>query len=75
MLFRVAVVEDEETDAALLRKYLCKFAEDEKIRVETNVFTDGMAFLEAYKNEYDLVLMDIEMPMYNAMDPKSWTKK
>lgn len=68
-MLRVAIVEDSAGDRIRLRSYLEKFSGecDETIRITE--FFDGTSFLESYQSDYDLILLDIEMPhLINGME-------
>lgn len=67
-MIRVAIVEDEEKAAELLRKYFAKLKQEQDVDYELQVFADAVSFLEQYRGDQDLVMMDIEMPGINGME-------
>ncbi len=71
-MYRIAVVEDDREIAGLIEEYVRRYADEHGIAAETVCFANGMEFLERYRANYDLVFMDIEMPV---MDGISTIKK
>lgn len=61
-MYRIAIVEDTQSDAELLGTYLSCYAKERGIELKRTMFTDGDAFLTNYGTGFDIVLMDIEMP-------------
>ena len=58
---RVAVVEDEEEQQALLLSMLSRYGKEHLCRIETVSYHSGDDFLEA-GDRFDLILLDIQMP-------------
>lgn len=67
-MLRVAIVEDSPDDQARLNGYLEKFSGEWGETCRVTAFSDGASFLEAYQPDYDLILLDIEMPRLNGME-------
>ena len=67
-MYRIAIVEDERNFIEELQVYLEQYAQEEKQEFEISVFRDGAEILENYKPNYDLILLDVEMPKVNGMD-------
>ena len=67
-MYRIAIVEDEKEFRDQLYDYLRKYEEENTLSFRISVFEDGADILENYRNEYDLILLDIEMPKMNGMD-------
>ena len=67
-MYHIAIVEDEKDFSALLVDYLKQYEEERKMECKVSVFNDAESILKNYKKEYDLILMDIEMPGINGMD-------
>ncbi len=68
MLVRVALVEDEKAAADALQASLLRYGTEHDIRFDIRVFPNAMIFLEPYTADYDVVFMDIQMPLMNGMD-------
>lgn len=67
-MIRIAIIEDNFADAELLIRHIEKFSKEESVEMSYRYFKDGMQFLEAFKQDYDAVLLDIEMPVMNGME-------
>jgi DNA-binding LytR/AlgR family response regulator len=63
----VAIAEDEPTCAEQLRQYLNRFGAEENVQFEIETFSDGLELLEHYRPDWDVLLMDIEMPNLDGM--------
>ncbi|MBR6281517.1 MAG: response regulator transcription factor, partial [Lachnospiraceae bacterium] len=66
-MFRIAVVEDDAQYAKTIQNYLDRFEQEHKVAFEQTVFTDGDGILQKYESQFDLILMDIEMPLVDGM--------
>lgn len=58
----VAIVEDEPPCQERLVTFLEQFSVEHNVPIQTEVFSDGLHFLEHYCPKYDVILMDIQMP-------------
>ena len=65
---RIAVVEDNDSEAAVLDKYLKKFAEENNLQIDCSRFSDGNEVVREYQCTWDPILLDIEMPLMNGME-------
>ena len=60
---RVLLVEDEETNQAVIQKYLMKFLHEATLAV------DGLEALQFLaEQDFDLILMDIQMPVMDGVE-------
>lgn len=67
-MIRVAIVEDDESCAALLREYLKRYASDNAVQVSSEWFPSGLSIISDYKPDFDIILLDIQMPGINGME-------
>ncbi|MDO5378694.1 MAG: LytTR family DNA-binding domain-containing protein [Clostridia bacterium] len=67
-IYRVAIVEDEAVWSDALQRMLRTFERENGLTIESTVYTSIETFLATYKERYDLVFMDIELPGMNGMD-------
>lgn len=68
MIFRIAIVDDNPSDSARLQGYLAQYQRESDDIFQIKVFDNGLAFLEHYHADYDVILMDVEMPHMSGMD-------
>ncbi|MCR5417169.1 MAG: LytTR family DNA-binding domain-containing protein [Pseudobutyrivibrio sp.] len=64
----IAVVDDVREESILLTGYLTDFEKEFKNDFHITTFESGEIFLERFKGQFDLVLMDIDMPGINGVD-------
>ena len=67
-MLRIAVVEDNGRDAEQLLSLLRRFAQNNNLEIDTVRFENPLLFLVDYKGDYDMVFMDIDMPMMSGME-------
>lgn len=65
---QIAVVEDDPDDKALIMKHLETYRAEHNVEFQVHEFSNGLVFLGDYKANYDILLMDIEMPHLNGME-------
>ena len=67
-MIRIAIVEDEQEQSTRLESYIRRYAEEHGTGTQVTVYSNVITFLETYKANFDIVFMDIMMPMMNGMD-------
>lgn len=65
-MIRIAVVEDEDKEIECLRSGIETYFGEVGEEHSVDVFHDGMEFIDACRGKYDIVFMDIEMPLLNG---------
>ncbi|MBQ7324097.1 MAG: response regulator transcription factor [Clostridia bacterium] len=74
-MISIAIVEDNEKERRFIRSCLEEIAKQEGISLHVEEFPSGTAFLGNYQPFYDIVLMDIEMPIMNGMETARMLRK
>lgn len=69
-MLRIAILEDDNDDAARLTDYLRRYETNLKgtQTFEIEHTADCLEFLDNYKPDYDIIFFDIEMPHINGME-------
>ena len=68
---KIAVVEDNEEYAKTLGEYVQKYSSENNLDIAVVYFPNGEHFLEEYKSDFDIIFMDIEMPMMDGITSSS----
>lgn len=66
-MIRIAIVEDEMIYVHQLEEYLEKYREEHDVNFKVTVFSDGSEIIEPYRAEYDIILLDVQMPFLDGM--------
>ena len=67
-MYKIAIVEDSKDAAAQLEAALRQYAAEYKLPFDISIFYNAVPFLERYTAEWDIVFMDILMPLMNGLD-------
>lgn len=65
---RIAIVDDNRRDLDEIYRRVESVAMAEGYDFEIDAYLDSLGFIEGYKGDYDVIFLDIEMPLYNGMD-------
>lgn len=65
---KAAIVEDDLEYRKTLFEYLKQYEKERKTSFEVELFQNADEFLKQYKGQFDMILMDIEMPGTNGME-------
>lgn len=60
--FRIAIVEDDKAASDTLYEYIDEYGKQNSENFETARFYSAATFLAAFKGNFDVVFMDIELP-------------
>lgn len=65
---KVAVIEDDREIAGQICDYVEKYGAETGRIFEIVTYDDGLMFLDSFRSQYDIILMDIELPTINGME-------
>lgn len=74
-MLRIAIVDDDLEFRNQLSDFIGRFYGGEINRFEIDCFSNGVDFLSEYKCGYDIIILDIQMPMMNGMDVANKLRK
>ncbi|MBR6954377.1 MAG: response regulator transcription factor [Clostridia bacterium] len=66
-MLEIAVVEDNDQEAKVLNDCLNRYAQEHQRSFAIHRYPDGDAFLADERSVFDLVFMDVEMPLVNGL--------
>lgn len=64
----IAIIEDDLNYAQQLEKHINKYQERKKVSIQCKHYSNGQLFLDQYQPVWDLIFLDIEMPILNGID-------
>lgn len=67
-MLNICMVEDDSCQAELLSEYIAKFFKEINKDYKLNTFNNGLGFLEEYRQGYDLVFLDIQLPNIDGIE-------
>lgn len=67
-MLRIAIVEDEEQSRRALCEYVERYGAEEGLELKLSLFSDAESLIDGYSADYDIILLDIELPGINGME-------
>ena len=67
-MISIAIVEDDDREASILKEYINKYGESNGKKFRIVRFENAFSLLDNYRPVYDIIFMDIEMPHLNGME-------
>ncbi|WP_201292689.1 LytR/AlgR family response regulator transcription factor [Cellulomonas citrea] len=61
-MIRIGIAEDDPASAALLVEYLRRYERGQDEQFQVTTFSDGADVVAGYRPDFDILLLDIEMP-------------
>lgn len=74
-MIRIAIVEDEAHYKDQLAEFLRKFEQELGEHIEIATYADGDEFVEDYKAQFDIILMDVQMRFMDGMSAAEEIRK
>ena len=71
----IAIVEDEVTQANLIKTGIAQIGEEMGISVQAELFDKPLFFLDNYVPKYDAIFLDIEMPYCDGIETAKQIRK
>lgn len=66
-MMRIAVVDDNPNDIRGLKEKLAQYYSDKDTNYSVDSYANPFVFLEEFSPRYDLIILDIQMPMMDGM--------
>ena len=67
-MIRIAIVEDDGNYRKQLREFTTRFSRETDIALDVSEFSNGIQLTESYKAAYDVIFMDIQMPLLDGLE-------
>ncbi len=67
-MIKIAIVDDDDGFVEQINQFIHRFIEETEIKCALTRYTNGIDFVSEYNPIYDIVLLDIDMPMMDGME-------
>lgn len=67
-MIRIAIAEDDVQEAHRLQELVEQFGKENDVAVQITLFSDGAKLTGNYHPEWDLLLLDVDMPVMNGFE-------
>lgn len=74
-MIRIAIVEDEMKYQEQLIEFLRRFEQEKGENIEIETYSDGDEFVENYRAQFDIILMDVQMRFMDGMSAAEEIRK
>lgn len=74
-MIRIAVVEDDPQCAKQLEQYILDFERETGRSFSVTTYSDGAQLVEGYKAQFDIILMDVVLPLLDGMAAAACIRK
>lgn len=74
-MIKIAIVDDEAIYRNTLFEFAEKFASQKELEFKISLFDNGLKFLDNYKGEFDIVFMDVKMPIMDGIETAKRMRK
>ncbi len=74
-MIRIAIAEDDPACAQQLCQFIETFGRESTQAFTTAVFPDGEKLVAAYNSQFDIILMDVEMPVMDGMTAAGYIRR
>ena len=75
MLYRIALADDDFEVIRVMETYLHQIEQERNLTFQITVYHNGITLWNDFKSQFDIILMDIDMPHLNGMETAERIRK